>query len=91
MNTAQSTKRIILLLPSFFGRPTDRSYTCLWRSASCALKAIVGSQAMSVSEDAAKLLWSLEVPELKTSSATDLAEAGPVSLLLAGITAGYAQ
>ena len=44
-----------------------------------------------MSEDAAKPLWSLEVPELKASSATDLAEAGPVSLLLAGITAGCAK
>ena len=47
-------------------------------------------QALAVSEAAARPLWSLDVPELKTSTATDLAATGPVSLLFAGIVAGCA-
>ena len=43
-----------------------------------------------MSEDAAKPLWSLDVPTLEDSIATDLAAAGPVSLLFAGIAAGCA-
>ena len=43
-----------------------------------------------MSEDAAKPLWSLDVPTLEHSIATDLAAAGPVSLLFAGIAAGCA-
>ncbi len=43
-----------------------------------------------MSVDAAKPLWSLDVPTLEHSIGTDLAAAGPVSLLFAGIAAGCA-